>query len=175
VWRYRLAVWIAVWTLQSGVAFAQIVAIPTAISGFTDNTALRAMKQAITGAASRLGRAECAAVLADFGNESGQDLQTLLASSGKTLSDAFGLLRFIENGQEAQCRAPAVLAFTQRGSRLIRICGRQFKNGFSRDPRATEMIVIHEFLHSLGLGENPPTSAAITAQVTLRCGFDLSR
>jgi hypothetical protein len=30
------------------------------------------------------------------------------------------------------------------------------------------LIVIHEFLHTLGLGENPPTSAAITAQVLAR-------
>ena len=31
-----------------------------------------------------------------------------------------------------------------------------------RNPTTTEIIVIHEFLHALGLGENPPTSQAIT-------------
>ena len=30
--------------------------------------------------------------------------------------------------------------------------------------------MIHEFLHTLGLGENPPTSQAITEQVEFRCG-----
>jgi hypothetical protein len=29
--------------------------------------------------------------------------------------------------------------------------------------------VVHELLHSLGLGENPPTSREITAQVLKRC------
>ena len=32
-----------------------------------------------------------------------------------------------------------------------------------------EIIIIHEFLHSLGLGENPPSSAEITKQVQTRC------
>jgi hypothetical protein len=36
--------------------------------------------------------------------------------------------------------------------------------------RTTEIIVIHEFLHTLGLGENPPTSQAITQRVAIRCG-----
>jgi hypothetical protein len=37
------------------------------------------------------------------------------------------------------------------------------------DPAGVEMIVIHELLHVLGLGENPPTSEAITARVVARC------
>jgi hypothetical protein len=32
-----------------------------------------------------------------------------------------------------------------------------------------EAYVIHEMLHSLGLGENPPSSLAITAKVMSRC------
>ena len=30
--------------------------------------------------------------------------------------------------------------------------------------------MIHEFLHTLGLGENPPTSQEITERVSNRCG-----
>jgi hypothetical protein len=33
-----------------------------------------------------------------------------------------------------------------------------------------EIYVIHEMLHTLGLGENPPTSLEITQQVKRRCG-----
>ena len=32
-------------------------------------------------------------------------------------------------------------------------------------------VVIHEELHSLGLGENPPSSQEITRRVESRCGF----
>ncbi len=31
-------------------------------------------------------------------------------------------------------------------------------------------MVIHEMLHTLGLGENPPTSIEITQRVKGRCG-----
>jgi hypothetical protein len=37
------------------------------------------------------------------------------------------------------------------------------------------MILIHEWLHTLRLGENPPTSLEITAQVTERCGGAAAR
>jgi hypothetical protein len=40
----------------------------------------------------------------------------------------------------------------------------------SRASVTAEIILIHEFLHTLGLGENPPTSDAITARVSIRCG-----
>ncbi|MGH9253012.1 MAG: hypothetical protein ACRD3C_00415 [Vicinamibacterales bacterium] len=33
-------------------------------------------------------------------------------------------------------------------------------------------LVIHEFLHALGLGENPPTSDEITERVTAKCGAE---
>jgi hypothetical protein len=40
----------------------------------------------------------------------------------------------------------------------------------SRNSRNAEAIVIHEWLHSLGLGENPPSSDYITTRVRARCG-----
>jgi hypothetical protein len=39
-----------------------------------------------------------------------------------------------------------------------------------RNPVLAESIVIHEMLHTLGLGENPPSSQEITQQVKRRCG-----
>jgi hypothetical protein len=47
------------------------------------------------------------------------------------------------------------------------MCGREFRN---RNRTAAEIIIIHEFLHVLGLGENPPTSDEITERVAARCG-----
>jgi hypothetical protein len=69
-----------------------------------------------------------------------------------------------------QCRASQTLAFTQIGSAVIRVCGWQFKNRFMQNRTTTEIVVIHEFLHALGLGENPPSSHAITERVAARCG-----
>jgi hypothetical protein len=39
-----------------------------------------------------------------------------------------------------------------------------------RDSSTSEILIIHEVLHTLGLGENPPPSADITARVMARCG-----
>jgi len=39
------------------------------------------------------------------------------------------------------------------------------------DPGFATNVVIHEMLHALGLGENPPTSEEITRQVVKRCGL----
>ena len=36
-------------------------------------------------------------------------------------------------------------------------------------PSDAEDLIIHELLHSLGLGENPPTSSQISSQVMRRC------
>jgi hypothetical protein len=37
-------------------------------------------------------------------------------------------------------------------------------------PGIRENTLIHEMLHSLGLGENPPSSGEINGQVMRRCG-----
>jgi hypothetical protein len=58
------------------------------------------------------------------------------------------------------------MAFTHPGAQVIRVCGRQFRD---HDSESATIIVIHEFLHTLGLGENPPTSQEITARVAARC------
>jgi chorismate mutase len=60
------------------------------------------------------------------------------------------------------------------GSRVVAVCGRRFTNP-SLSHEAREMIIIHELLHALGLGENPPTIEAITRQVTERCGRAVNR
>jgi hypothetical protein len=39
-----------------------------------------------------------------------------------------------------------------------------------RDGLQAEIVLLHEALHTLGLGENPPYSAEITGRVVARCG-----
>jgi len=87
-----------------------------------------------------------------------------------SVADAFRVLRFYDDRRAPRCHAGKALAFTQAGSLLIRVCGNRFTWSYSQNSTATEIVVIHEFLHALGLGENPPTSGAITERVALRCG-----
>jgi len=46
---------------------------------------------------------------------------------------------------------------------------RSFAEKQVRDPWTAENMVIHEMLHTLGLGENPPSSREITRRVNDRC------
>jgi len=137
---------------------------------FEDMKSRFAVSQALKGAATRLAHDDCHNVLSDFIDETGRSLSTTLAATGRTAVEEFGLLRFVDDRRAPQCRGGARLAFTQTGSHLIRVCGQHFTDWFTRNRTTTEIILIHEFLHSLGLGENPPTSEAITERVAARCG-----
>ena len=59
--------------------------------------------------------------------------------------------------------------------RAIKLCTRQFRLGSPLDGAVGELVIIHELLHALGLGENPPTSHEIVALVWRRCGAVLTR
>ena len=54
------------------------------------------------------------------------------------------------------------------GMRPVFVCP-SFRKHAERDPWAAENWIIHEMLHTLGLGENPPSSREITQRVTERC------
>jgi hypothetical protein len=139
---------------------------------FEDMKSRFAVSQAFKGATTRLGRQKCQDVLSEFTDETGRSLSAKLAAAESTPLQAFNALRFVDDRRAPQCRytVGARLAFTQTGSPLIRVCGQHFTEWFTRHPETTEIILLHEFLHSLGLGENPPTSEAITERVARRCG-----
>ena len=58
---------------------------------------------------------------------------------------------------------------TRPGSRVVFVCTTRFTDLVERNPAEAEAIVIHEMLHTLGLGENPPASDAITEAVAVAC------
>jgi hypothetical protein len=49
------------------------------------------------------------------------------------------------------------------------VCAQQFVAAARRDPMVADAALIHESLHSLGLGENPPSSSEITSRVISAC------
>ena len=59
---------------------------------------------------------------------------------------------------------------TLPGSKVVYVCPEQFRK-VSRQPRKAQATVIHELLHTLGLGENPPSSREITRRVIERCWY----
>jgi hypothetical protein len=166
MWWYR----VLVCALVAGVLADRAGAQTPVLLGFLDVETQAYVRRAVDGAAARLDRPGCQDVLGDFTDASGRLLSTALAASGRGAAGHFALLRFYDDRQAPQCTSGATLAFTEIGSRVVRVCGRYFRERFLKSRRTTEIVMIHEFLHTLGLGENPPTSQAITEQVALRCG-----
>src|SRR5262245_21108488 len=125
--------------------------------------------QAVRGAHRRLAEPGCQTVFSDFTSLSGRSLQEVLEERGETGQSHLRRLYFYEGDEARGCRAADVLAYTQPGSHVVYVCPRWFREAFATNPGKVEAVVIHESLHSLGLGENPPRSQEITARVMERC------
>ena len=78
------------------------------------------------------------------------------------------MVLFIDGSRETACCA-GVFAFTVPGSRVVRLCIDEVKRTALQDRRHLPAAFIHESLHTLGLGENPPSSSAITRRVRAAC------
>ncbi len=124
----------------------------------------------LQGAILRLSMPGCQQLLEDFTDQAGRALTVNLAATGKSPVDFLAELYFVGADDTSQCRTgEAVAAFTAPGSRVIHVCGKRFVQ-FAAKTKGGEILVIHELLHALGLGENPPTSSRITSAVMNRCG-----
>jgi hypothetical protein len=68
-----------------------------------------------------------------------------------------------------RCRQEETLAIAAVGSRAVYVCPRAIVAWAHRNRAWAEATLIHEALHTLGLGENPPSSVEITERVIQRC------
>ena len=125
--------------------------------------------QAVRGAQRRLADPGCQAVFSDFTESSGRRLQDVLDDRGETGQGHLRRLFFYDGAEAGGCKVPGALAFTEPGSHVVYVCNQWFREAFATNPSKVEAVIIHESLHSLGLGENPPSSHEITARVMERC------
>jgi len=79
-----------------------------------------------------------------------------------------GVAAWVALGGTESARSQGHIA-RPRGT-VVYICERRFSDLARRRQAMAEAIIIHEMMHTLGLGENPPTSQEITARVMRRCG-----
>ena len=128
-----------------------------------------ALHWAVLGAHRRLQQPACRGLFLEFSDASGRTLQQNLDAMGESGATYPALILFADGTGRSRCREHDVFAFTTPGSRVVHICGRQLKGLAERSPVRAQAIVIHEVLHTLGLGENPPSSTEITARVLARC------
>jgi hypothetical protein len=128
----------------------------------------RAVQRAVGVAVRKLARPGCATVYADFPLPDGDTPRSRLDSMGLGPEEFLETLVFVDGSRERVCQTGNAGLVTSPGTRLIRVCPR-FVDFQLRNPGMSGVLIIHESLHSLGLGENPPTSSEITQRVERRC------
>jgi hypothetical protein len=126
------------------------------------------LERAAKAAAERLERPECQRVLSDFRDAAGHTIQENLDRIGVNPRQYLARLTFRE-ALDRRCRQSERLAFTTVGQREVFVCGTQLWDMYRIHPAHVEALIIHEMLHTLGLGENPPSSLEINARVLERC------
>lgn len=129
------------------------------------------LERTAEGALRRLRRPSCQQVFADFRDTEGRLLQDKLEALGETgASYLTDRMWFVDGSGTRGCQSSETVVVTAPRSPVVFVCARQLREwGFSH-PDWVEALLIHEELHSLGLGENPPSSREISEQIARRCG-----
>jgi hypothetical protein len=141
-------------------------------SGFRVDARLgRLVEETVRRASRRLADPGCAQLLLDFDDlRTGRPLAETLAASGRTPSTLFASLHFYDGDRMVQCRWRNTWAWVAVGTDAVFVCRSRFVNLATKNEKLAMNILVHEALHTLGLGENPPSSEEITASVIRRCG-----
>jgi len=140
----RLAAWF-VFALRLGATPFDV----GAVSRMDDQVALKGIARmtvarAVCGAMRRLAGSECQRLFDDLADQQGRPPSGRMTDAHITPFDALAGLQ-------------------------LHVCVGNLDH-FGLQAKLGEILVIHELAHSLGLGENPPSSKAITIAVMRRCG-----
>ncbi len=128
----------------------------------------RSVQWALQGASDWLADPRCRALFSEFRDERGVPLASQLAPMGVDEPGYLRLVLFRDGADTTQCNRDKTVLFTSRGGRVVFVC-RKFHATWQDDPDHAKALLIHEALHTLGLGENPPTSQEITRRVRTAC------
>ena len=128
-----------------------------------------AVASALGGAWRRLGQERCRELLSDFDDATGQPLQQILDGLGQTSQEYLGSILFYDGSKRPACAREGVAATTSPHGRVVFICPNTFRALQKSNRLGAEVIIIHEMLHSLGLGEDPPSSWQISHAVYRQC------
>jgi hypothetical protein len=135
-----------------------------------------AVNRALARASDRLQEPECQKLFDDFADGRGRPLRERLDRLGLDGPAYLQTIVFRNGSSTRQCRTEHVLMVAYPGRPDVYVCATAGRAAsrlaltLDRNPHLAEFALIHEMLHTLGLGENPPTSLEITQQVKRRCG-----
>src|SRR5438105_15858263 len=95
--------------LVSHVTVGQAVEDPPALHLFMAGKVRMTVREALAGAARRLGAPRCQRVLSDFSDDRGRLLAVKLATTGRTASEYIRDLYFVDADALVQCRRDEIL------------------------------------------------------------------
>ena len=134
------------------------------------------VERAKYGAAQRLRGPECVKLLTDFRDSEGRTLDQRLEEWAMSAADYLQMIPFFDGFSRPICGRSSVELVSTAGMALVCVCpagagalNSRFAKLQLENPSLAEFMIIHEMLHTLGLGENPPSSFEITEQVMRRC------
>jgi hypothetical protein len=164
------------WSVRLGcyvLTAAVIAPAPSASAGSPPRRLLRppdakSVARARESAARRLQDPECRRVFSDFHDAHGRTIEEKLEAWALDPAEYVRSLPFVDGFGESRCHAGKVMLAAVVNVPRVFVCP-----GFAKvqrdEPRFATSLVIHEVLHTLGLGEDPPSSAEITERVQARC------
>jgi hypothetical protein len=165
--------WLAAVLLYFGSAFAAAgrddEPAPVRFAGRRSSAFEDVLAAAFAEAARWLRRDPCLRLLSEFRDPAGRPLSHRLEGIGLSADRYLARLVVVDGDRKTICQSSRVLAGTRPGSPEIAFCGRRFAQTQMMDRDLAAAVVIHEELHSLGLGENPPPPEEITERVLERC------
>ena len=126
------------------------------------------VRSALDLALALLGSPDCPGIYSEFQRPDGRTPRDELERMGIGPEEFLESLVFTDGSREAVCRRDRAVMTATPGRALIYVCPRfaAFQIG---NPRLSAAVIIHESLHALGLGENPPSSDEINRRVERRC------
>ena len=124
---------------------------------------------ALEAASARFADGACSKIFTDFEDSSGRSLADRLSAVAVDIHAYLKMVTFVDETRHRLCVSGA-LAFTVPGGRVVRVCTEELKRMHALQSEYVVASLIHEILHTLGLGENPPSSREITRRVLGRCG-----
>jgi hypothetical protein len=127
------------------------------------------VRHLVDGARTRIQAPACRGLLDEFSDPEGVSLRRRLEEQGLSVEDKLAQVRFVDGSESERCRSDQAWAFTSRGGLVVYVCPRRLGQSYLKERSRAEAVIIHELLHTIGLGENPPTSSAITMRVERRC------
>ena len=153
--------------LANGVGYGQAAASPWRIQ-IADPIRANLVRRILDEAARLLADDTCRTLLSEFHDQRGRPLAERLDAMGTDIQTYMSWILFTNEMGSRACALDAH-AVSMPGSRVVHICDTQIERNWRQNPPQVVAAYIHEILHSLGLGENPPSSSYITERVMDRC------